>query len=46
MVAHVRTIAFEGINVTDVDVQVQMSKGLPAFTIVVCLYPNIEIIRF
>ena len=34
MVAHVNTVAFRGIDVVDVDVQVQMSSGLPAFTIV------------
>lgn len=34
MVARVRTVAFQGIDVLDVDVQVQMGAGLPAFTIV------------
>ena len=34
MVAHVNTVAFQGIDVTDVDVQVHISAGLPAFTIV------------
>ena len=34
MVARVSTVAFQGIEVLDVDVQVQMSPGLPAFTIV------------
>jgi len=34
MVAHVRTVAFEGINVTPIDVQVQMASGLPTFAIV------------
>lgn len=34
MVARVATVAFEGIDVIDVDVQVQASPGLPAFTIV------------
>ena len=34
MVAHVNTVAFHGVDVVDVDVQVQMSSGLPAFTIV------------
>ena len=34
MVAQVSTVAFEGISVLDVDVQVQVSNGLPAFTIV------------
>ena len=34
MVAHVSTVAFQGVDVVDVDVQVQMSPGLPAFTIV------------
>jgi magnesium chelatase family protein len=34
MVAQVSAVAFEGISVLDVDVQVQISSGLPAFTIV------------
>src|SRR5580765_1934914 len=34
MVAHVTTVAFEGIDVTEVGVQVQVSSGLPAFIIV------------
>ena len=34
MVPHVNTVAFQGIDVIDVDVQVQMSSGLPAFSIV------------
>ena len=34
MVARVNTVAFRGIDVLDVDVQVQMASGLPAFTIV------------
>jgi len=34
MVAQVNTVAFEGISVLDVNVQVQVSSGLPAFTIV------------
>ena len=34
MVAHIKTIAFEGVEVTDVDVQVQIGPGLPAFTVV------------
>jgi magnesium chelatase family protein len=34
MVAHVNTIAFEGIDAVPVDVQVQLSPGLPGFTIV------------
>ncbi len=34
MVAHVSTVAFQGIEVRDVDVQVHMAPGLPAFTIV------------
>jgi magnesium chelatase family protein len=34
MVARVNTVAFQGIDVLDIDVQVQMSTGLPAFTIV------------
>lgn len=34
MVAQVKTVAFHGVDVLDVDVQVQMSNGLPAFNIV------------
>lgn len=34
MVARVSTVAFEGMDVRPVDVQVQMSNGLPAFTVV------------
>ena len=34
MVARVATVALRGIEVLDVDVQVQMASGLPAFTIV------------
>jgi magnesium chelatase family protein len=34
MVAHVHTIAFTGIDVLHIDVQVHLASGLPAFTIV------------
>ena len=34
MVARVNTVAFQGIDVVDVDVQVQISPGMPAFTVV------------
>lgn len=34
MVSRIRTVAFQGIDVLDVDVQVQMGAGLPAFTVV------------
>lgn len=34
MLATIRTVAFQGLDVLDIDVQVQMSAGLPAFTIV------------
>ncbi len=34
MVARVKTVAFQGIDVLDIDVQVQIAAGLPAFTIV------------
>lgn len=34
MVARVNTVTFQGIDVQPVDVQVQISNGLPAFTIV------------
>ncbi len=34
MVIHINTVAFNGINVVDVDVQVQLMAGVPAFTMV------------
>lgn len=34
MVARISTVAFQGIDVVDVDVQVQIGAGLPAFTLV------------
>jgi magnesium chelatase family protein len=34
MVAHVGTVAFQGIDALAVDVQVQLASGLPAFTVV------------
>ena len=34
MVSHVKTVSFQGINAVEVDVQVQVAPGLPAFTIV------------
>ena len=34
MVARVQTIAFQGVDTLDIDVQVHMANGLPAFTIV------------
>ena len=34
MVARVRTVAFHGVEVVDVDTQVTITSGLPAFTIV------------
>ena len=34
MVAHVRTVAFQGVDVLAIDVQVAIASGLPAFTIV------------
>ncbi len=34
MVARISTIAFQGVDVQSIDVQVQISNGLPAFTIV------------
>ncbi len=34
MVARVNTVAFQGIDVIDVDAQVQVAAGLPAFTMV------------
>ena len=40
MVARVNTVAFQGIEVIDVDVQVHLASGLPAFTIAWSLYPG------
>jgi hypothetical protein len=34
MVARVNTVAFQGIDVLDVDVQVQITRGLPSFSVV------------
>ena len=34
MVARITTVAFNGIEVLDVDVQVQISGGMPVFTVV------------
>ena len=34
MLARVNTITFNGLEILDVDLQVQVSSGLPAFTIV------------
>jgi magnesium chelatase family protein len=34
MVARVRTVAFQGIDCLEIEVQVQMASGLPAFTLV------------
>lgn len=34
MVAKIRTVAFRGIDVLDIDVEVQIANGLPAFNIV------------
>src|SRR5580698_4598551 len=34
MVAHVKTVAFEGVETTEVDVQVQIAPGLPNFNVV------------
>lgn len=34
MTTHAPTVAFSGIDCLDIDVQVQVANGLPAFTIV------------
>ena len=34
MVAHVNTVAFQGVDVVGIDCQVQMASGLPVFTVV------------
>lgn len=43
MVARINTVAFHGVDVQNVDVQVQISTGLPAFTIVGSIKPIIAI---
>ncbi len=42
MVARVNTVAFRGIDVVDVDAQVQMAAGLPAFTILFSIDRNLR----
>jgi len=37
MVARVRTVAFSGVEVIDVDTQVTIASGLPAFNMVECI---------
>ena len=34
MVARINTVAFQGVEVLEVDVQVQIASGVPAFTVV------------
>ena len=34
MVTHIRSVAFQGVEVTPVDVQVQLAPGIPSFTLV------------
>lgn len=41
MVARINTVAFNGVEVQAVDVQMQISNGLPAFTIVGSISPDI-----
>lgn len=41
MVSRVNTVTFEGVDVRDIDVQVQVSPGLPQFNIVGANYPRI-----
>ncbi len=40
MVARITTVAFSGVEVLDIDVQVQMGNGLPAFTTEWSQYPD------
>ena len=42
MVARINTVAFQGVDVIDVDVQVHLAPGLPAFTIAGSLYPHYD----
>lgn len=46
MVAKIRTVAFRGIDVLDIDVEVQIANGLPAFNIVECIKLLIQPIIF
>ena len=39
MVARINIAAFNGVDVHSVDVQVQISNGLPAFTVLGSNYP-------
>jgi magnesium chelatase family protein len=34
VVAHVNTVAFQGVDVVGIDCQVQMASGMPVFTVV------------
>jgi len=34
LVAHINTVAFQGVDVVGIDVQVQMAPGMPVFTVV------------
>ena len=34
MVAHINTVAFQGVDVVAIDVQVQMAPGMPVFAVV------------
>lgn len=38
MVTRVNTVSFQGVDVQDIEVQVQISPGLPNFTIVGSIY--------
>ncbi|WP_299615194.1 hypothetical protein [Pelagibius sp.] len=40
MVAHITTVAFAGVEVLDIDVQVQMGAGLPALAMKWSKYPD------
>ena len=33
-VAHTKTVAFQGIDTLEIDVQIQITNGMPAFTVV------------
>ncbi len=45
MVARIKPVTFNGIDVREVDVQVHIANGLPSFPIVACLYPTSKNIR-
>ena len=39
MIIHIASLTLNGIDITDVDVQVQISPGIPSFTVVTTFKP-------